>query len=154
MAGSGVTAQSLRGGFLMGLQSAYPALADPSLDIEMADAIAYAESMVGKELGTRFGVTHFLPMQSASAPVALPAGSEYEYPMQWPGCIPGDGYPRLRTRVRPIVDVVSIVLNIPGSLVGQFPIPTDWLRVDRRTRSWSPLPREPLHTPWPRGSAC
>ena len=47
MAGSsGVTAQYLRDGFLRGLISAIPALADPSLDEAMADAIAQGEAQV------------------------------------------------------------------------------------------------------------
>ena len=133
MAGSGVTPQTLRDGFLRGMLAAIPALADPSLDPQLADAIAFAESMVAKELGTRFGVTHFIPMRDAGAQSPPGAGNEYEYPMTWPGRIPGDGFPRFKPRVRPIVDIVGLTLDLPGALIAQFTVPVEWLRVDRQT---------------------
>lgn len=133
MAGSGVTAQSLRDGFLRGLILAYPALADPSLDVQMVDAIAETEAMVARELGTRFGVVHFRPTRDALALAVLPAGEEYEFPMQWSGRIPGDGFPRLRPRVRPIVEIIDLTLDVPGSLVKSYTLPLNWLRVDRQT---------------------
>lgn len=133
MAGSGVTAQSLRDGFLRALISSYPVLADSSLDAQLVDGIEETEAMVARELGTRFGVVHFRPNRGAGEPAALPAGEEYEYPMQWPGRIPGDGFPRLRPRVRPIVEVVDLTLELPGALIKKYTIPTDWLRVDRQS---------------------
>lgn len=133
MAGSGVTAQTLRDGFLRGLIASYPVLADTSLDTQLVDAIEESEAMVARELGTRFGVVHFRPTRDAVALAVLPAGEEYEFPMQWNGRIPGDGFPRLRPRVRPIVDIIDLTLDVPGALVKSYTIPLGWLRVDRRT---------------------
>lgn len=134
MAGSGVTTQTLQDGFLRGLVAAYPILGDPTtLNPQLQDAIDEAEGQVARELGTRFGVTHFFPMRDAAAPAVLPVGSEYEYPMTWPGRIPGDGFARLKPRVRPIVEVISLQLDLPGALIPQFTVPLDWLRVDRQT---------------------
>lgn len=133
MAGSGVTAQSLRDGFLRALISSYPVLADSSLDVQLSDAIEEVEAQVARDLGTRFGLVHFRPNRGAGEPAVLPAGEEYEYPMQWPGRIPGDGFPRLRPRIRPIVEVLDLSLDVPGALVKTYTIPLEWLRVDRQT---------------------
>ncbi len=134
MAGSsGVTPQYLRDGFLRGLLSAIPSLADPSLDGQLADAIAQGEAQVQRDLGTRFQVTHFLPQMDAGTPPVLADGMEYEFPYTWPGRVPGDGFARLKVRVRPIVQVVSMNLYVPGALIPNFQVPANWLRVDRQT---------------------
>ncbi len=134
MAGSsGVTAQYLRDGFLRGLISAIPALADPSLDEAMADAIAQGEAQVQMDLGTRFQVTHFLPQMDAGVLAPVASGVEYEFPYTWPGRVPGDGFTRIKVRVRPIVQIVSMTLYVPGALIPNFPVPLEWLRVDRQT---------------------
>lgn len=127
---SGVTVRSLRDGLLAPL-AAIPQLASfPDTSIH-AHIIA-AEAEVERLLGTRFGVTRFLPYRDAAEPPApIDELHEYEPLYDWPGRIPGDGFPRLKPRVRPIVEVVSLSLSLPGAIISEFVVPLNWLRVDR-----------------------
>ncbi|HWQ09560.1 MAG TPA: hypothetical protein VN436_10645, partial [Holophaga sp.] len=71
------------------------------------------------------------PWSGTSTPVAT-TGTETEAPYPWPGTIPGDGFIRIRPRIRPIVSVQSMSLKVPGSLIAAYEVPLSWLQVDRR----------------------
>lgn len=134
MAGSGVTVETLKADLLYGLLSRLPLLsAWPGLDGALDRAIKQAESFVAQELGTRWDVTQFRSYMGAADPGAPVSGEEFEAPYDWPGYTPGDGYPRIRTRVRPLVAVTGLNLNLPGSIVAPYSIPLSWCRVDRST---------------------
>jgi hypothetical protein len=135
---SGVTAQELKDQLLYGLISQIPLLQSwGGIDDALTAAIEEAEGFVERELGTRFAVTQFRSYMAAAAePVPPTPGPgqdavEYEPPYQWPGYTPGDGYPRIRTRVRPLLEVTALKLNLPGSIVAPYTVPLGWLRVDR-----------------------
>lgn len=130
---SGVTVDSIKKGFLGAIIARFPSVMATFPDESIEEAIAEAEALVARELSTRFGVTQFIPERSASELPALDEGSEYEAPHQWPGRVPGDGFPVLTMRVRPVVEVQAMTLDLPGAIISQFEIPSEWLRVDRAT---------------------
>lgn len=137
MSGSGVDVTYLKAGYLSALLSRVASLAlfpDPQIQ----DAIDEAEASVQRDFGTRFNVTHFHPDRSAGVQADFPVNNpvtfdEYEAPYDWPGKLPGDGYSRIKTRVRPIVEVMNVTLQFPGAIMGVFSIPLEWIRVDRAT---------------------
>jgi len=133
---SGVDAPYLLSSYLGGLVTRLPKLADKATLPFLTDAITDAEWSVSRELGTRFDVTHFVPeiTSDAVAPLDQTAGpTEYEPFYQWPGVLPGDGFPRIKTRVRPISKIVSATLYVPGTIITCFKFDASWLRVDRKS---------------------
>jgi hypothetical protein len=131
-----VTPAYLLATYLGGLVTRLPQLAEPSSASFLADAIAEAQDHVCTVLGTRFAVTTFTPEFGFQAGAALDqtnGPAEYEPYYQWPGVLPGDGFPRIKTRVRPLQSVTSLMLTVPGTLISQFTFDNSWLRCDRKS---------------------
>lgn len=125
-----VSAAELRSGILRTLLARIPML-EGIKDAEIDTAITIASRMVEEELGCRANVTEIRPWSDASAP-DLVEGEETEAPYPWPGTVPGDGFIRIRPRIRPIISVQSLTLKVPGSLIAAYNVPLSWLQVDRR----------------------
>lgn len=133
---SGVTAKSLLITYLGGLVSRLPQLLEPAYQSVLTDAISEAEWNVARDISVRFDVTHFVPDLNANAQVELDQTNgpqEYEPFYQWPGVLPGDGFPRLKTHIRPINRIVSLSLYVPGTIITHFTFDNSWLRVDRKS---------------------
>jgi len=132
-----VTPTFLLNGLLSSLVSRIPQLQDPNITTPLLElGIAQAVSDVQRELGTRIDVTHFVPYLGAAAPPDLDQSDvpqEYSGYQQWPGAIPGDGFPSFRPRIRPLVGINSCTLYFPGALITTFNVPLSWFRVDRTT---------------------
>jgi len=132
-----VTPEFLLGDLLMGLVPRLPQLQDDNIAFPVLQrAIDIAVSEVQRELGTRMDVTTFIPYLGATVPPVLDqTGGPQEYCgyMQWPGNVPGDGFPSFRPKVRPLQGVVSAVIYFPGALITNFTIPLSWFRIDRLT---------------------
>jgi hypothetical protein len=134
MAGFAVTPAYLLATYLSGLVTRLPQLAEPAFIPFLADAIAEASAIVQHDLSTRFSVTQFVPQvdTGVAAPLDQTGGpAEYEPYYQWPGVLPGDGFPVLRARIRPIQQIVSLTLTVPGTIISQFTFDNSWLRTDR-----------------------
>lgn len=120
----------LRNGILAGLLARVPALSSV-LDESLSSALAVAERETEVELGTRMAITTLRPWTGAAAPPVV-SGEETEGTYPWPGIIPGDGFIRIRPRIRPIVSVEAMLLKVPGSLITSLTVPLEWLNIDRR----------------------
>lgn len=132
---SGVDTAYLLATYLGGIATRLPQLREPGCEIVMTEAIEEAEWNVRRDISTRFDVTHFVPDLSANAQTDLDqtgGPQEYESLYQWPGVGPGDGFPRIKPKIRPIQRIVSLKLNMPGTIISNFEFPLDWLRVDRK----------------------
>jgi hypothetical protein len=121
---------------LSGLATRLPQIAQEGFAPLLADAIAEGQLQVERALGTRFAVTQFIPQFDSGAdpvPDQTNGPAEYEPYYQWPGALPGDGFPRIKTRIRPLQSVVSLMLTVPGTLISQFTFENSWLRCDRKS---------------------
>ena len=131
-----VTPAYLLSTYLSGLVTRLPQLGEPVFAPFIADAIAEGQLQVSRVLGTRFAPTTFTPQFDPYADPALDqtnGPAEYEPYYQWPGSLPGDGFPRIKPRIRPLQSVVSLILTVPGTLVSQFTFDQSWLRCDRKS---------------------
>jgi hypothetical protein len=136
MAGFEVTPLYLLSTYLSGLVTRLPQLAEPSCAGFLADAIAEAQWKVARDLGTRFAVTKFVPQFDPNldtAPTDPTYPAEFEPYYQWPGVLPGDGFPRIKPRIRPLQQVISLILTVPGTIISQFTFDQSWLRCDRKS---------------------
>jgi hypothetical protein len=134
MAGFEVTPNYLLSTYLSGLVRRLPQLGEEPCASFLADAIAEAQWKVQKDLGTRFVPTTFIPQLDTAAdgyPSQSNGPAEFEPYYQWPGVLPGDGFPRIKPRVRPIQQIISLVLTVPGTIISQFTFDNSWLRTDR-----------------------
>jgi hypothetical protein len=131
-----VTPAYLLSTYLGGLVPRLPKLAEPATAPFIADAIAEAKLTVMRALGTRFAVTKFIPQIDPDLdpdPDQSNGPAEYEPYYQWPGVLPGDGFPRIKTRIRPLQQVFSLSLHVPGTIITQFTFDNSWLRCDRKS---------------------
>lgn len=125
---SGVTADSLQKGLLMGLIG--PGRPFAGLDPEvLEDAILDAEAEVEQDLSIRFAVTEFRGFLGVGTPPRA-AGIEEEGPYEWPGSQPGDRFPVFRLRVRPVVELLEVKVSFPGGITAPISLGLDWFRVD------------------------
>ena len=127
---SGVTAETLRKGHLRGIigpGARFETL--PDLDAALDEAIEMAERALEAELSTRFALTTFKSWMGPGAP-PVDETVEYEPPYDWPPQVPGDLFPRFRTKIRPVVSLESFEIVMPGGIQTQCSIPVDWVRLD------------------------
>lgn len=108
------------------------AVTDPML----ADSITNATAVLEQRLSTRFTLTEFRGFFGPAArpdddPTQVPP-LEYEDPYMWPSMSPGDGYLRWMPRIRPLVQVLSGTLYLPGVAVAPVPLQADWIRCEYR----------------------
>jgi hypothetical protein len=131
-----VTPDYLLATYLSGLVTRLPRLAESPCADFLVDAIAEGSWKVQRDLGTRFVPTTFIPQFDTGNdgyPPQTSGPAEFEPYYQWPGVLPGDGFPLLKTRIRPIQQIVSLVLTVPGTIISQFTFDNSWLRTDRKS---------------------
>lgn len=139
--GLSITTATIRGGTLAALIGTGAKYAAFMSDTEIQEAIDEAISDVQLALSTRFDVTTFKPWfgpgprpddVDAVGPTPGPAAEaiEYEPPYDWPARNPGDGWPRVLTRIRPVVEIMDSVVVFPGGSVNSAPLPSSWFRYD------------------------
>ncbi len=140
---SGITAATLRAGLLSGLigpGARFESISNGDLD----GAILEAEAWVEQELSTRLQIKEFQSGMGVG-PWDAAADPEQEGPYVWPGSIPSDGFPRLRSKVRPLVELKGVTLSFPGGIQSPVAMPLSWFRVDH-------IPGEVLIAPSPMGA--
>lgn len=99
-------------------------------DDELAEALLDATSSVEQDLSTRFRVTTFRS-HPGPGPAPAPRGADdVEAPYPWPSPLPGEGFIRLQTRVRPVIEVLGMQIVLPGAVGGRVEIPSSWFRLD------------------------
>ncbi|MBI3131474.1 MAG: hypothetical protein HYZ13_09125 [Acidobacteria bacterium] len=98
----------------------------------MESALTEATASVEQELSTRFRVTRFRGHLGPGPVPALPKGevAEWEGPYPWPSPLPGEGFLRLPTRVRPVVEVLGAQVVLPGGGTGRVELPATWFRFE------------------------
>ena len=131
-AASGVTVQYLAQGLMRGLLGPGAPFHGLAADPEglLDEKITQAEADVENELSTRLVVTSFTGNMAPEAFPAPVAGTEIEGPYDWPPANPGDWFPRLRTRVRPVQALTGLEIILPGGIQTQMTLPLDWFRMD------------------------
>lgn len=129
---SGVTPASMRTGLMRGLlgSGGLFGAADVDLEVRITDAIDQAERSLEADLSFRFAVTAFQGWMGPGASPDPVAGQEWEGPYAWPPSIPGDNFPRWRTKIRPIVALNGLTVIMPGGIQIRVDIPSQWCRVD------------------------
>ncbi len=127
---SGVTATTLRNGVLAGLLGSGRPLASVA-DTVLDGAINVAEQEVQSELSTRWKVITFKGDMGPDLLADPGTDTEWEGPYDWPGKLPGDGFPLFTTKVRPVQALLGMTLVYPGGTQRPIPVPKDWFRLDK-----------------------